>query len=384
MSSDDRSLPGGYFGAFKYNRSKNTDSYIDPTQALAQKEEMVISFQYEPTGTNVFFKAFITAFNESYASDWVSETVFGRVDPIQHFKQTTRRISLAFVVPASTDSEAFENLGRVQSLTQFLYPMYAEVGTDTNITNALTLAQNPFVRLKVMNLARSIANDTVPSNNSTSAQYAQYSSTSDSNKGLLGTITSLNIAHNLENVDIGVIQKGSNTILPKMIEVNLDFTVVHESLLGWSAKTAAFQSPLFPYGVQLQESYDPATNVGDGALSADEQRELEQMKQNADERYLTAWGQARFKNDLTWLAQWDARENAYTAAMTNWAMDKATAKDLETIKSYNSYKRSAAYEGDLANYNYLVGTTRGAAARTAEAAGAYTRGQDHRYSDWVE
>lgn len=246
--------PPNYFSTFKYYRDPQSTSYIDLEGRLADWEQMVVSFMHEPTGHSVFFKAYITAFNESYASDWVSETVFGRTDPIQHFKQTTRRISLALKVPAASSGEAYDNLGRVQQLTQYLYPNYTGTTNDTS-----TLSQNPFVRLKVMNLARKIitaggVNNMAASlgrtedKKSAGARYTSYKSTAHANNGLLGTITSLNIIHNLENSDIGVIQHSSNAIFSKAIEINLDFVVIHETQLGWN-DSGNFMEPLFPYGV---------------------------------------------------------------------------------------------------------------------------------------
>ncbi|HCX15264.1 MAG TPA: hypothetical protein DGZ24_08100, partial [Rhodospirillaceae bacterium] len=274
--SDENGLPGGYFGAFKYNGA-GAGSYVDSTQQLAQKAEMVVSFQHEPTGKAVFFKAFITSFNESYTSDWVSETVFGRSDPIQHFKQTSRRIALAIVIPAATHSEAYENLGRVQTLTQFLYPNYS------GINNSLTLTQNPLVRLKVMNLAQHVPKSTPASNPSNASLYDGYKSTADANQGLLGTITSMNVVHNLDNPEMGVIAKSANTILPKAIEVTVDFTVIHEEMLGWLEND--FNSPSFPYGVQLSNT-EAALPDGDTISPAKDSKETtEQERQRGQRRY---------------------------------------------------------------------------------------------------
>jgi len=375
-------LPTGYFGTFKYNRSTPTESYIDSTVNLAQHEQMVVSFQHEPSGKAVFFKAFIIAFNESYSSDWISETVFGRVDPIQHFKQTTRRMALGLKIPASADGEAFENLGRVQMLTQFLYPNYSNSGININAT---TLSQNPFVRLKVMNLARKTAagsdGNGAPSgggsNKSNAARYDEYTSTGDANEGLLGVITSLNISHNLENGDVGVIQKGVNTILPKMIELNLDFTVVHETLLGWDS-SGNFATPLFPYGVNLSDNYT-TPDGDDSALSAEEIAELEQQKLLADKRYLTAWGEARLDNDLEFLAAYQKKTGEFHDAVIELSRNPSKAAS-------NKVDRLSKWIGrNKANADYLGDTTEGAAARTLEAmreSGAPGE-EGHRWSDFI-
>ena len=53
------------------------------------------------------------------------------------------------------------------------------------------------------------------------------------------------VNHNLDNPDHGVFEINQGTILPKMIEINLDFTVIHEHSLGWAGDTFSEQS--FPY-----------------------------------------------------------------------------------------------------------------------------------------
>ena len=89
------------------------------TDGIANNAEAVLSFQHTPSGRDVFFKAFIETFTESYSSNFNEETVFGRTDPIVTFKNTTKRVTLSWKIPAETMSEAYENLKKVQSLSQF-------------------------------------------------------------------------------------------------------------------------------------------------------------------------------------------------------------------------------------------------------------------------
>jgi hypothetical protein len=305
----------GYFNVHKYSEGGDgaTDSsstFVSPTDYMADGDNglgMVISFKHEPSGQSVFFKAFITSLNESYASDWAEESVYGRTDPIQLFKQTSRRISLAFKVPAETAGEAYDNLARISSLTQFLYPAYTSVGS------AQTIAQGPVIRLKVMNLIAKSGHaktqdekeleemDIAPKPSS----FNGYKSNPDASMGLMGIITSLNINHNLESTDIGIIEHDINTILPTMIEVNLDFTVIHENALGWdSAK--GFSDTLFPYNVTGM-SADDAKGAADRLRAArasnvdTDDPANEQARLAAEARYLSLGGKARLKKDLKWL-----------------------------------------------------------------------------------
>jgi len=253
-------------------------------QALANAG-MIITFTHVPSGNVIAFKAFITAFNETYGSDWTSEVVYGRADPIMLFKNTTRKITLAFQIPAMTTGEAYENLGKVQMLTQFLYPTYKKTG------QAQTITQSPLIRIQVMNLLQDAAGKEAVSGDSgqAAAKLKLYENYKHGGQGVLGAIGNVTVNHNLEGTH-GVVAKGTGglggleAILPKLIEINLEFTPIHEHPLGWNESnefgvgTADDPSgALFPYGVQLYDASDedkekeeaqnaqPSTGANNGA-----------------------------------------------------------------------------------------------------------------------
>ena len=199
--------------------------------------------------------------DRSYNSDWTSENVYGRPDPIYMYKSTTRTISLALIVPAATTSEGFENLSRVQKLVQFLYPTYK----DAN--EADTISQSPLVRLQIMNLfadrSDNSSDQTSQDNrNTTGGTYNKMLSdatlggpSNEWTKGNLGVIGSLAVNHNLENPNAAIFEMAGGVIIPQMIEINLDFNVIHEHGLGWEGTDSKhFKQPLFPYGVNLEGS----------------------------------------------------------------------------------------------------------------------------------
>ena len=74
---------------------EGTPLYADGSDAYANNG-FILSFFHIPSEKQVYFKAFITAYNETYSSDWSAETVYGRGDPIYMFKNTRRTITLAF------------------------------------------------------------------------------------------------------------------------------------------------------------------------------------------------------------------------------------------------------------------------------------------------
>ena len=218
--------------------------FVKGSDAYANHKDMVIGFEHVPSQTFVSFKAFITNFQETYNSDWASETVYGRIDPIYLFKNTTRDISLAFKVPAESESEAFENLGRVQKLIQFLYPNYTTLidpNTGQPDVFANTISQSPLVRLKVMNLLT----DASRGPSSTYKGVVDHKGPLGGSRGLLGAIQNVSINHGLEG-DQGVFNEGRGVVLPKLIEVTLSFRPIHEGPMGWEGGRSL--NPTFPYG----------------------------------------------------------------------------------------------------------------------------------------
>ena len=251
----------GLFSAFQHQGGAQTQ-YADAADAYANINKMVISFFHVPTARRVYFKAFITAFNESYSNNWNSEEIYGRADPVFMYKNSTRDITLAFKIPAATESEAYENLGRVSSLAKFLYPAYE------NVQGSSTITRSPFMRIKVMNLLQSTAGGTMPrapgALESSAQMYGAYTSNTSAGQGLLGVVKNLVINHNI--TDQGVLEKAAGTVLPKLIDVNLSFSVLHEHAMGWDSEsrfgppagaTSGQGSNIFPYGVTLNDPAAP-------------------------------------------------------------------------------------------------------------------------------
>lgn len=248
---------------FNYAKYNSEGIMQDPSDAYANSG-FVISFYHLISNTTLKFKAYITNFNESYNSDFAAEPVFGRADPIYAFRSTTRQIALTFKVPASSTGEAYENLAKAQKLVQFLYPAYVDE------TNALSIAQTPLTRLKIMNLVGNMAGESLPdAGQSFSTIYSSYGPSSEAEKGLLGAIQNVTVMHNVENDEIGVFEIANGTILPKMIEIQLNFAPIHEHSIGWK-EDGTFTEPAFPYAASL-EGFDA---FGDLMSTLDEVGEI--------------------------------------------------------------------------------------------------------------
>ena len=251
----------------KEGEADNRPPYYDLTDAYANLQGATISIL--PTiapDKAVLFKAYITAFNESYSSDWASEAVFGRTDPIYMFKQTTRSVTLAFKVVGASEGEAYANLGRIQELIHALYPAYTDVG------NASTIAQSPLCRVSVLNLTPKITHRSMGQTRPFGS-YERALLGTPSN-GVLSVIKSVSLAHNIENIEGGVYQEHQGAFLPRFIEVSMEFDVLHEKTMGWqnSGDGMSFSSKRAPYGIDVKNSGAQQGNIatelaGDPGLS---------------------------------------------------------------------------------------------------------------------
>ena len=270
-----------------FNSKRNSElpvsnNFVDLTDRYANAG-MRIGFQHEPTGEQVYFKAFIKAYTETFSSDYVSEAVFGRIDPIHTFKQTTRNISLTFAAPASTVSEGYDNMNRLNKLRAFLYPTYV----DHN--NALTINQNPLVRMTVMNMFVSQAE----AGGYTAKSYSDMFSVSsndpvliDAGVGGLGIITNLSINYNIDSPEVGAFQNnGGGYILSKLLEITIDFKVIHEDNVAWvngstkniyglQGSTGTGVSDEVPPGQSTEQS--EAEQTADGEIAVTEGTEIEE------------------------------------------------------------------------------------------------------------
>jgi hypothetical protein len=358
--TDKKELP---FDVDKYSPLSLTNPFLDGSDALGNKLSHVISFKnIRDGGQDVYFKAFINSFNESYSPNFTPNEVFGRTDPIYQYKNTTRNITLAFKVPAASQSEAYENLGRVQKLIQMLYPTYKS-------DNALTLSEAPLVRLKVMNLLRSQTSYGTGSagDKPDATFFAEYTSTADSSKGLLGVITSCTIDSSLTSTDgvfnklttVPPTKKGDpptteaepNTVLPKLIEISINFSPIHEKTLGYNANNNNFGR--FPYGVQLSPPSAEGVGIPKGVQKKVKlKRTLEEARQTAASAQQDIdKAEANYKKAKKILNSMERRGEITEAQRNKWTT--SYAENLSDAE-FDAATAETAYEKELAGYSEFL------------------------------
>lgn len=237
-----------FFWQSKYGSSERFSNIVDGSDALANGGKFVVSFQHIASGKEVFFKAFVTRYAENFNSNWKNEVVYGRTDPIYTYANTRRTVNFGFEVPASSEQEAYENMGRIQKLSQMVYPTYENTGGQYLIT------QSPLVRIKVMNLLTSntVTNLTKEDAAMTRRRFfGRYRSNGnpDADGGVLAAIN--NLSFDTDFKQTSVFEVGPNVILPQNFTVNIDFAVIHEKTTGYDLEGNPL-NPGLPFDVTLK------------------------------------------------------------------------------------------------------------------------------------
>jgi len=180
-----------------------------------------LTIKHVPTGFQVEFPAFIDMFSDAYNSQWTAEDVYGRMDPISTFVNTKRAISVSWFVPADSFEHAEANLGKVNKLISFLYPLY----DNSRVGGATVINQGPLMKISFGNLIRS----------------------AKTGRGLLGYVNGITFDPLLEyGMFNRKVDKDSsrtkhilggnsqnNEYYPKTFRLNFEFTVLHEHELGF-------------------------------------------------------------------------------------------------------------------------------------------------------
>ena len=215
-----------------------------------------ISMEHLPSETIVEFKALVTTFEDQYSSEWNTETVFGRMDPIRGFRGTQRIITLGWDVVAADLDEAKWNMSQCSTLLAMLYPSYGGITTEETLpgadsrqdqsaglnvlsstpnqapNNAALIKSAPLFRLRFANLIQSAQ-----------AGFAPGANLDD---GLIGSVDGLTYAPDLEQGFFDPIVGGEGGLLyPQTIKLTFGFYVAHDHPLGWGSD-GRFRQRNFP------------------------------------------------------------------------------------------------------------------------------------------
>ena len=213
MSSakDDKNKPfASTSEAYTNSGTGSAATYVDASDAYANQWDNFIQFTSVISETSVKFKAFLTDFSDEFKSEWNSEQVYGRNDPIQTFKNTTRTINIGWDSPAGTAQEAEFNMRAAAQLTRMLYPGYTKLG------NVSTINRAPVIKVKFRNLIRD-----------------------SGDKPLLVTLSGLTFSPDLEAGFFDHRFAGGDEgarklqLMPKLLKFSCTMTVLHRKTIGW-------------------------------------------------------------------------------------------------------------------------------------------------------
>ena len=246
---------------FRSVLNNSPSNYNSADDKLANSKGLFLEIFHVPSEKSVKFKAFITQFDDQFQTEFAGETVFGRMDPIQVYKGTTRQISLSWDVPSASELEAQKNLEKCSLLMNMLYPVYNTTGEQQRVMTA-----PPIFKLKFANL---ITNTRGQSTGGTAKD-----------SGLFGTISGFSYTPDMESgfIEVKDRSSGSNkvSLLPQTISLSCVFTVVHDHPLGWK-QNGEQETELYPYLVGGKEP-EPGVGVepkGDGEAVQKQQQAAE-------------------------------------------------------------------------------------------------------------
>jgi hypothetical protein len=174
-----------------------------------------LSIVHEPTKYAVMFPAIIDSYSETFKPTYEAEQLYGRMDDVQKYVNTTRTISVTFKILAYDEDHAHRNLHALSTLAQFLYPVYDySSNISGSLNNATAMRESPLWRVRFANL--------IQKTNRKGGHYIQ--------DGLLVAPTSFSFEPNQE---AGFFIVDGKYNFPKEIKVSLAFAALHEETLGW-------------------------------------------------------------------------------------------------------------------------------------------------------
>jgi hypothetical protein len=186
------------------------------------------------SGVEVKFKAILGSFSDTLTSNYNSEEIYGRIDPIMTFQGINRKIAMTLEVPAASAEEAQQNFQSLSRLMSSMYPGYLERNSATTISTA------PLHKIKFANWVTS---------------GGQIGGVQTS--GLVVAIEGVSFTPNME---AGVIEDGPK-ILPKQYNLDLKMTVLHTEQIGWQVD-GWMGNQNFPYteGVEDPDAGGPISS----------------------------------------------------------------------------------------------------------------------------
>lgn len=204
---------------------------------LVNRHAACIEFYSIASAESAKFVPMDVEYTESFTSEWNHVSVYGRNDPLSTFQGTQRKISLSFVVNATSAEHARSNMLEIANLSTLLYPTYKTIpGANAGNNNASQIHTAPLLRVHFNNLILDPTHTTDKTGVNGMAKHV----------GLVCAASDLQIQPVFEN---GVIATGGNggdmgwserpgapkdkRIYPKTFKIQTNLTVFHTFPMGF-------------------------------------------------------------------------------------------------------------------------------------------------------
>ena len=236
------------------------EALYPPLQILELPSENAGVVQENPL-INIEFFMIPDAFNETYKSRWSAEDLsHGRINPIYNYGGTERQITLSFTLAAFTVAESRSSLHHCQKLARTVYGRYRRLPSALeDAVNSIAPARRSTIfgghRNFKVDFGGLIRDETVFIN--------KFAFAADMDAGVFDYST---------GDDTDVTHGAQGVILPRAVKIEIGFTVIHESLLGFGGQKRVGE-PLrwaenrkrdWPHGtgkIDVQEYMEPTTDT---------------------------------------------------------------------------------------------------------------------------
>jgi len=174
--------------------------YVNSVLGLANQGLVLKIASAYDVSNPITFVAFMNSFSDTFSQNFQKDAVYGRMDPIQSYKNTERKLAMSWKLVSANHIEAEKNMLNISVLTKKMYPSYG----GKRITRA------PLMAIKYMNILRD---------------------TGAPASFLRGTISSLSITPDLE-FGVFTSSAAAGKIFPKIIDLSISFDPIHAGVLG--------------------------------------------------------------------------------------------------------------------------------------------------------
>ena len=206
-----------------YEIEKHTSTVLDGNNSY------YIYITNEAIQDSIVFKPFIKTFSDNVNVKTTPTEVYGRMDAIQNYQNTTRNLSISFSLPAVDLDEAIINSINVRNLMRAQYPVYNDTTVGSNKYQA-GIAAPPLCSIKFANFT---------------------SMNSDSQGKLFGYFQKVSFTPDYSAGTTMFFDDDGN-IYPQLLEVSLEMTIIHTENLGWGMGQSKFKGNLGWRGTKEQ------------------------------------------------------------------------------------------------------------------------------------